>query len=184
MDGLAAPSIDEVVSLQGAIVGQAEKNPLPDRFVVNPLVNSPHVWIIDTETGRKTEVPLFAYGNVRQVLNELFPTPKPVVVVAPPVKVPTFWFKIQLTDDYSWEDALDICEWIDQHFHVAPLRVYGTDVFNKASAKKYPTSVTWEARFCVHSDMLRQDIITTLKHKYRKAQSSVCSSGHRWRNRE
>lgn len=59
-------------SLRGAIVVQAEKNKLPQRFVSIPVESSPSFIIKDTLTGKTVEVPLFAYGEVLKVLGELF----------------------------------------------------------------------------------------------------------------
>lgn len=61
----------DVSNLRGLIGGQAEKNPLPSRFKIDAS-KSPKIVIEDTSTGRKSEVPLFAYGNVRKTLNDFF----------------------------------------------------------------------------------------------------------------
>lgn len=57
--------------LQNIILQQAEKASLPARFKVCKK-NSPRIVITDIETERSVEVPLFAYGEVRDVLNTLF----------------------------------------------------------------------------------------------------------------
>jgi hypothetical protein len=63
---------NDVQSLRGGMVGAAERHHLPDRFQVIQDVDAPRMIIKDTETGRSTIVPLFAYGNVREALNDLF----------------------------------------------------------------------------------------------------------------
>lgn len=63
---------DQVQGLRGAMVDQAEKNQLPERFTVKQHKDLPRMIIEDQETGRSTEVPLFAYGEVRRTLSELF----------------------------------------------------------------------------------------------------------------
>lgn len=55
-----------------AIVSAAEKNSLPSRFKVKPSKTSPSMIITDSKTGKKTKVPLFAYGEVRKALTQLF----------------------------------------------------------------------------------------------------------------
>lgn len=62
----------EVQGLRGGMVAQAEKNELPERFQVTPHADYPRMIIEDTVTGKKTEVGLYAYGDVRRVLGELF----------------------------------------------------------------------------------------------------------------
>jgi hypothetical protein len=59
-------------SLRGGIVGAAERNELPDRFLVESHPHIPAMIIHDLETGRSTQVALFAYGPVREMLNDLF----------------------------------------------------------------------------------------------------------------
>lgn len=67
------PQLKEAVQgLRGGIVAQANKNPIPERFMCEPHPDHPRVIITDTETGKTTDVPLFAYGEVRKVLTELF----------------------------------------------------------------------------------------------------------------
>src|SRR5690606_35012913 len=63
---------EEVSTLRGGIMDQADKNKLPARFTVEPHNDSPRMIITDTETSRSVEVPLFSYGEVRKVLNTLF----------------------------------------------------------------------------------------------------------------
>lgn len=63
---------EEVSSLRGNISEQAEKNELPSRFVVEPHDDLPKMIIKDTITGKTSEVPIFAYGEVRKVLGDLF----------------------------------------------------------------------------------------------------------------
>lgn len=62
----------EIKSLRGGMLSQAEKNELPARFEVQPHKEFPRMIIKDTESGNVTEVPLFAYREVRKVLNDLF----------------------------------------------------------------------------------------------------------------
>lgn len=62
---------DDVNELKGAMVGAANKFALPERFEVDDS-KSPSITIKDKQTGRTTKVGLFAYGSVRQVLNDLF----------------------------------------------------------------------------------------------------------------
>lgn len=57
--------------LSGMIAVAAERNPLPERFFTLPAAG-PAVYVHDKQTGRRAEVPLFAYGEVRRVLSELF----------------------------------------------------------------------------------------------------------------
>jgi len=61
-----------VQSIRGAISSRADRNQLPERFVVTQNPDHPRMVITDTITGNATDVPLFAYGEVRQVLNDLF----------------------------------------------------------------------------------------------------------------
>lgn len=63
---------EEVTTLRGGILSQAEKNELPSRFSVKSADNSPSMIITDNDTGKQVKVPLFAYGDVRKVLNKLF----------------------------------------------------------------------------------------------------------------
>ncbi|MNB84022.1 hypothetical protein D3C81_384480 [compost metagenome] len=62
----------EVQGLRGAIGNTAEKQPMPERFEATPLADDPSIMILDTETGKSTIVPIFAYREVRKALNELF----------------------------------------------------------------------------------------------------------------
>lgn len=63
---------EEVQSLRGGLVSVAERNELPERFQVTPNKDHPRMEITDNTTGRTTVVPLFGYGEVRKVLNDLF----------------------------------------------------------------------------------------------------------------
>lgn len=63
---------EEVTSLRGGMLAQAEKNQLPSRFEVQSHKEFPSMIIRDRKSGNITEVPLFAYGEVRRVLNDLF----------------------------------------------------------------------------------------------------------------
>lgn len=62
--------------LRGDMVTAAEARTLPDRFTVEPHPHLPQMIVHDTETGRSSTVPLFAYSNVRTTLNDLFGAPK------------------------------------------------------------------------------------------------------------
>ncbi len=62
----------EVQGLRGAITSQAESVQLPRRFVATPSTLKPEIAIRDTVTGKLAHVPMFAYGEVRRVLAELF----------------------------------------------------------------------------------------------------------------
>ncbi len=62
----------EVQQTRRSILGAAEQHPLPERFCAEPHSDSPSMVITDRETGRETTVALFAYGDVRRALNELF----------------------------------------------------------------------------------------------------------------
>jgi hypothetical protein len=62
---------EEVQTLRGDIMDCAEKkNPLPEGFEAVPCKNDPSVMI--KYNGRESQVPIFAYGEVRQTLNDLF----------------------------------------------------------------------------------------------------------------
>jgi len=62
----------EIADLQTGIRDAAEANELPVRFRVEQLQDKPVMRITDTLCGRSTDVPLYAYGQVRAALNELF----------------------------------------------------------------------------------------------------------------
>jgi len=62
----------QVQSIRGSISERANANPLPQRFTVEQSHTTPSMVITDTITGNATKVPLFAYGEVRNVLNDLF----------------------------------------------------------------------------------------------------------------
>lgn len=70
--GLNPKLANEVQGLRGMMLGAATKNPLPDRFVVEPHASRPAMIITDTVTGKTSTVPLFAYGEVRATLTDLF----------------------------------------------------------------------------------------------------------------
>ena len=63
---------EEVQGVRGIILGEAESNPLPKRFTAQAASDGPYMYIVDNETNRTTKVPLFAYGETRRVLTELF----------------------------------------------------------------------------------------------------------------
>ena len=62
----------EVQELRGSILEQVEQNELSSRFKCEKLQTEPSMLITDTETDRQTIVPLFAYGEVRRILKDLF----------------------------------------------------------------------------------------------------------------
>lgn len=66
-----APERTDVDGLRDMMGGAARRNPLPKRFKADES-KSPKITITDTETGRSTTVGLYAYGDVRKVLNDLF----------------------------------------------------------------------------------------------------------------
>jgi hypothetical protein len=63
---------DEIQPLQSSILDAAERHPVPDRFVITPAASMPRMHILDMVTGRSSQVPLYAYGEVRRVLADLF----------------------------------------------------------------------------------------------------------------
>lgn len=63
---------EEITSLRGGMLAQAEKIELPSRFEVESHKERPRMIIKDKETGKVTEVPIFAYGEVRKALHDLF----------------------------------------------------------------------------------------------------------------
>lgn len=63
----------EVQTLRGGIVAAANQRPLSKRFVVEAVASAPSMKITDLTTRKSAEVPLFAYGEVRDVLTTLFP---------------------------------------------------------------------------------------------------------------
>lgn len=63
---------EQVEEVRGGIAATAEKTPLPERFVTMEDGDLPSVTIVDTETGKSVSVPLFAYREVRDILNQLF----------------------------------------------------------------------------------------------------------------
>ncbi len=65
--GADAPKV-----LRNMIADAGDKRPLPERFLVKNVDGQPAMRIVDTETSRDTVVPLFAYGAVRQALDDLF----------------------------------------------------------------------------------------------------------------
>jgi hypothetical protein len=72
-DNLLNPTLKKEVSeLRGGILEQAETIKLNERFAVHPHENKPSMIIKDLTTGNSTEVPLFAYREVRKALNNLF----------------------------------------------------------------------------------------------------------------
>ena len=63
---------NQVATLRGGIVGQANKMKKNDKFTYELSVSSPEARITNNENGKSTIVPLYAYGDVIKVLNELF----------------------------------------------------------------------------------------------------------------
>lgn len=71
-DNLNGKLKEQVSTMRGDIVEQAHKHDLPSRFQVETHKDLPKMIITDKETDKCVEVPLFAYGEVREVLNSLF----------------------------------------------------------------------------------------------------------------
>ena len=63
---------EEVTGLRAAMLAAAEITDLPARFAVEQQPGQPRVIIRDRLSGRRTLVPLFAYGAVREALAALF----------------------------------------------------------------------------------------------------------------
>lgn len=59
-----------VRELQETIFRIGDEQPIPERFYVKNHGNM--VELTDLETGRTTVIPLFAYRDVRRVLNDFF----------------------------------------------------------------------------------------------------------------
>lgn len=64
---------NDLGEVRGSIVENANKVPIPERFQVTPDESLPKMWIKDTTTGNEVAVGIFAYAEVRRVLNALFP---------------------------------------------------------------------------------------------------------------
>jgi hypothetical protein len=60
----------EVQDLRELIIKNNKNN--SERFIAKKSTEMPRMIITDTETGKTTEVPLFAYSDVMKVLKELF----------------------------------------------------------------------------------------------------------------
>lgn len=58
--------------MQGMILDQADAQALPDRFQIKYTQAGNSVFVVDTATGRRSQVALHALSNVRKVLNDLF----------------------------------------------------------------------------------------------------------------
>jgi hypothetical protein len=72
-DAKANPALrKELGSLRGSVVDAAEKNALPKRFKVEPSATRPAMVITDTVTGKCSTVAIYAYGEFRKALSELF----------------------------------------------------------------------------------------------------------------
>jgi hypothetical protein len=63
---------EQTQTLRGEMADAAERQPMPPRFSAESDPNRPAMIITDAQTGRQTTVPLFAYGEVRAALTELF----------------------------------------------------------------------------------------------------------------
>jgi hypothetical protein len=63
---------EEVTTMRGSILDQAEKSPLPDRFTLTNHPDRPAMIITDTQSNRSVTVSLFAYREVREALYTLF----------------------------------------------------------------------------------------------------------------
>lgn len=73
MDKKINPALrKQIRGVRGCIVDAANKHRIPKRFKFTPNADEPSMILTDTKTKRKTTVPLFAYGVVRQVLGDLF----------------------------------------------------------------------------------------------------------------
>lgn len=59
----------QVQGVRGGMLAQAEKHPLPPQYSVEPVPDRAAVYIKD-RGGRRCEVPLCSYGDVRQALHE------------------------------------------------------------------------------------------------------------------
>jgi|PlaIllAssembly_1097288.scaffolds.fasta_scaffold580478_2 hypothetical protein len=62
---------EEVSTLRGSILGQAEKKALPEQFSVVPHPDEPCMIITNNANGKSYTCGLFAYGSVREALNNL-----------------------------------------------------------------------------------------------------------------
>lgn len=62
----------QVQGLRGGLLSQAEKHPLPPQYAVEPIPDRAAVYITSND-GRRCEVPLCSYGDVRRALHELSP---------------------------------------------------------------------------------------------------------------
>lgn len=65
-------AVAQIGELRGGMVAAAEKFGLPDRFIAERHAHRPAIVLLDQETGRTSVVPLFAYGAVREMLNDLY----------------------------------------------------------------------------------------------------------------
>lgn len=71
----------EVQETRSSIFSSAEKVKMSKRFVTKPVDYEPSLEITDSFTNKKAVVPLFAYGEVREALNDLFPEEKELWVI-------------------------------------------------------------------------------------------------------
>lgn len=62
----------EITDLKKCILNTAEIQNLPSRFKTEDVIGLPKKRIINLKTGKETIVPIFAYQNVREALNNLF----------------------------------------------------------------------------------------------------------------
>ena len=62
----------ETATVRGAMEEISKNIPLPERFVVQNDEVESAVIITDTRTNRETQISLYAFGEVRKALNDLF----------------------------------------------------------------------------------------------------------------
>lgn len=71
-DRMSEPVRKEMGEFRGVMVDCAEKSAMPDHFSAVPHPDRPAMIIVDERTGRSATVSLYAYGAVREALNDLF----------------------------------------------------------------------------------------------------------------
>ena len=71
-EGLNPALRKEVQGLRQAILREADKEVVNDRFIFVPSTDRPGIEIIDQETGKCIFCPLFAFRTVKEVLKSLF----------------------------------------------------------------------------------------------------------------
>jgi len=62
----------QIQGLRGMIVGAAELHSVPKRFKITPDPTHPRMDITDRTTGKTSKISLYAYGQVRKLLSDLF----------------------------------------------------------------------------------------------------------------